>query len=60
MLSEQQMEDIHTEIVIIGPLTIVKAWIGDLYLGERTYSKTGPKKAKKSALTYIRINGSLN
>lgn len=38
----------------------VVAYLGDLYLGQRTYYASSVKEAKENAVRYIRKHGSLN
>jgi hypothetical protein len=61
MTTKINMQDLETSITRPTPDTIqVNAWIGDLYLGQRTYRGTTVKKALRMATDYIRINGSLH
>lgn len=38
----------------------IDAWLGDLYLGQRTYYATSMKVALGRATRYIQLHGSLN
>lgn len=38
----------------------IDAWLGDLYLGQRTYYATSMKVALGQATRYIQLHGSLN
>lgn len=38
----------------------IDAYLGDLYLGQRTYYASSVKQAKANAVRYIRQYGSLN
>jgi hypothetical protein len=38
----------------------INAWLGDLYLGQRTYYATSMKSALRQARKYIDTHGSLN
>ena len=38
----------------------INAWLGDLYLGQRTYYATSMKTALRQARKYIDTHGSLN
>lgn len=61
--TDEQMKDVklYTIRPEAEPRAVqVDAWIGDLYLGQRTYYASTVKNAKSMALRYIRHFGSLN
>ena len=62
MLDATTMRDVTTKVTRpeAEPKAIqIDAWIGDLYIGQRTYYGATVKKALRMATDYIRINGRL-
>jgi hypothetical protein len=62
MLDTKTMMDLTTQVTRpeAEPKAIqIDAWIGDLYIGQRTYYNATVKKALRMATDYIRINGRL-
>ena len=62
MLDAKTMMDLTTQVTrpdAERKAIQIDAWIGDLYIGQRTYYGATVKKALRMATDYIRINGRL-
>jgi len=63
MLTKSNLKDLHTVVQrpAAEPRAVqIDAWLGDLYLGQRTYYNSTVKNALKNATNIIRQFGSLN
>jgi hypothetical protein len=63
MLTQTNLKDL--ELVLVRPeaeprAVQVDAWLGDLYLGQRTFYASTIKEAHNSAVRIINQHGSLN